>query len=673
VGGLPVCVNALAGCGKTTTIALLCNALQQRHPSAAILYLVFNKKNQEEAMESGKFPKENMEIRTAHAFVLRYYFGTAHMNSFSPENDYDLDDIVDKLRLREYMMKNFPDDNHLGGTFLRKVKSVALFVRKTLHNFQASAEGRVDESHIFWRARDKTNLTKRSQWRGQIPTPKYKEWAAEFFKIVQDRCHAVRDQGGRVQGISYDGYLKVAQLECDLTGAFQFVIADEAQDLTPCQADLFWGDPFVRKDRAIYLFGDRYQMLYRFRGASHSFFHMWEQSPYTFNLTGSFRFGETIAKTASIVLEAVGGVSGDKLVGRAESAGQVHDEADFGNHGTVLCRTNQGIYSYLFFNRPSRWTHLSGAKEAFHTPPTWVFALESFLQTQKKNNVNDIGNPVAPEEDDNIPIGADTFLYKGERFSTVQDIIDYIDDEGDMDLAKYLQLLQFLKAQQQSLDDFLVTIRESFCPLAGNDPTTFDGVVIGTVHKAKGLEFPRVLIYDDFKFKVIESQVINESRHCDEGSILYVALTRAEEHLFLTAAARECLNGLAETLGVDGIDFSPYRNMKEIRCDVDEQWKEFKSQKPEIHSLLDIPWPGGELVTDDNVLGLDREMTEAEQRQYIRALLLRYHPDRFLAAFGRLISYNDAGGLRDKIIDQLNAIVQKCMETLRQLQNVDES
>ena len=57
--------------------------------------------------------------------------------------------------------------------------------------------------------------------------------------------------------------MKVAQLE-QLRIDSDVVMIDEAQDMTPCQANLFWGQG-QRSDKITYLFGDRYQN--RLRGS----------------------------------------------------------------------------------------------------------------------------------------------------------------------------------------------------------------------------------------------------------------------------------------------------------------------------------------------------------------------------------------------------------------------
>jgi DNA helicase-2/ATP-dependent DNA helicase PcrA len=60
------------------------------------------------------------------------------------------------------------------------------------------------------------------------------------------------------------------------------------------------------------------------------------------------------------------------------------------------------------------------------------------------------------------------------------------------------------------------------------------GVVLSTIHGAKGLEFPVVFVIG------MEDGVLplgkNESRNAEERRVFYVAMTRAKERLFLTCA-----------------------------------------------------------------------------------------------------------------------------------------
>jgi superfamily I DNA/RNA helicase len=60
--GRVIKINARAGTGKTTTLQLIA----ENHPNEKILYLVFNRKNREEAEKI--FPN-NVKIATVHAFA----------------------------------------------------------------------------------------------------------------------------------------------------------------------------------------------------------------------------------------------------------------------------------------------------------------------------------------------------------------------------------------------------------------------------------------------------------------------------------------------------------------------------------------------------------------------------------------------------------------------------
>jgi hypothetical protein len=140
--GEVVAVNALAGCGKTTTIALLCDKVRKEHPDRKIDYLVYNKSIESEAMQSKKFPKENMEIRTTHAYVLRHYFGVANMHQVKPARDYTLMSIIDELDLMADCKRIFKNTLPAGAkgdrVLKRQINTIARDIIKTLNTFQAS-------------------------------------------------------------------------------------------------------------------------------------------------------------------------------------------------------------------------------------------------------------------------------------------------------------------------------------------------------------------------------------------------------------------------------------------------------------------------------------------------------------------------------------------------------
>jgi hypothetical protein len=168
------------------------------------------------------------------------------MQHFKPTSDYNLDKIIATLDLTGYCKRNFGSK--------QRVKTIARNIRKTVHNFQCSADKEITEDHVFCR----------TKLRMKIKPSQYISWATEFFGKVREKCfnliHGVLDQSDI--DISHDGYLKVAQLE-ELEIPHDYIIIDEAQDMTACQADLFWGQR-QRASKRIYLFGDIFQQVYGF-------------------------------------------------------------------------------------------------------------------------------------------------------------------------------------------------------------------------------------------------------------------------------------------------------------------------------------------------------------------------------------------------------------------------
>lgn len=670
-----VAVNALAGCGKTTTISLLCEKVKMIHPDKDVLYLVFNKRMKEEAAQSNKFAQD-VEIRTTHSYVLQHFFGVENMHKINLVVDYRLEDIIEELDLisecRSIFSKTLQELGQRGEQVLnRRVKTIAGYIRNTVKLFQASSDTRVEDKHVFWRARKNTNLTKRTKWRGQVGVKKYKQWARQFFGVIHKTCLYI--QGGRVSGersfaISHDGYLKVAQLQ-KLVIPHNYLFLDEAQDMTSCQADLFWG-PGQRNGKIIYLFGDKYQQIYRWRGASNSFRDMVDASNPKLTLTGSFRFGKNIASCATAVLKALGG---DTLHGRSTSPGLVEKFAPCGHSEmdkcVVLCRTQIGCFAHLYANTPHHWCYLDGESEPPRHPKQYEYDLESFLHSLKDKE----GKAAEEGEGGSGNGGGESFLtYKGESFLTVEDIEEYIDDEGDTQLARSLRLLQFLVSRGKPIDDFYSDLLDSFSPMQEHEsPNNYRGTILSTVHKAKGLEFNcPVVISDDFRFGAIKSAVVNSYRHCDEANILYVTITRAKQHLYLSEGAHSCLDYLSKLDHVN-VELPPMFSLDSSQAQFSlwqEAWSRFKEGSDHIESLFDIPYPP-EWNNDSYPLAIHPSMSVSKQRKQLWSYLRIYHTDKFFPRFGHRLSSEAVKGGVQIILKQ---ITRKCLEILESLQEEEE-
>jgi len=71
-------------------------------------------------------------------------------------------------------------------------------------------------------------------------------------------------------------------------------------------------------------------------------------------------------------------------------------------------------------------------------------------------------------------------------------------------------------------------------------------ITVSTVHKAKGLEWPRVLMSSDFN-QFVELEKGKPVIDMEEAYIMYVALTRAREKLILSPACVEAISASAAT------------------------------------------------------------------------------------------------------------------------------
>jgi hypothetical protein len=569
-----------------------------------------------------------MEIRTSHAFVLRHYFGVDNILKVQPTEQHTLESIQNTLDIAEFIGDAMPNVSDRKKD--RIVRSVARYVQKTVEKFEASADRQVSESHVYFRAKQINSPTTRTAWRRLIRSCRYVSWAQEYFDNVHEKCQEVRDLGTSGQGISYDAFMKVAQLD-GLPLSFNAVAIDEAQDMTPCQAALFWGEK-NRGKRITYLFGDQWQQLYRFRGASECFKSTTTESSHELYLTGTFRFGKIIAEAATSILRHLGGPN---LIGLATDNGTVQPQSEY-RTGVVLCRTNNGLFKYLLYERPRRWAFLN-PKAKLPKISEWMLNLETFLNG-----------------------GRDTFRRGEETFESPPEIEEYLDDEDDIELLKLWMLLKLLKEKEASLHDFYEEIRKSYCPLRQDESADeYAGVILSTTHNAKGLEFKNVCIYDDFCFGVLEHCLpsLSEKRLADEANLVYVAITRCKSNLFLSEAAFAFLRSADPNSEI----FSDTTPLRQRRQNWQTRWECFVQDSTPISKFDDIPWPSNSSDAS-NPFCIDRAMSEEDQRDFLRKTTICFHPDKFIPKFRDRLDY-----LGDEVLQAIKDKLRELMTKARQL------
>ncbi|EIX9082167.1 UvrD-helicase domain-containing protein [Serratia sp. CY56810] len=303
--------------------------------------------------------------------------------------------------------------------------------------------------------------------------------------------------------VTHDVYLKLYQLsQPDLSKRWQTLLFDEAQDANPVTQSLV-----LAQDCNVVLVGDRHQQIYRFRGAENALDVPALSDAERLNLTHSFRFGSAVASVANMLLARQGEtlpVVGDG--GEDAVVTRLSDEYR-GEHVTVLSRTVAGVI---------------GA------------ALDASLAGQKVFWVGGIAGYKTEELEDLYWFSADmpermrspTLSREYRNFDEFESVAKATKDP---DMNQGLRLLD----QYFPLPQKLQVMREH----AVTDETQAQ-VTVSTAHRSKGLEWPVVVLNEDFAD--ITDPMLPDDERTDETNLLYVAVTRARQVLVI--------NGLLQVL-----------------------------------------------------------------------------------------------------------------------------
>ncbi len=344
---------------------------------------------------------------------------------------------------------------------------LARLVGETLQRFCYSADPRILRRHVPLVNGIDTEPQRAELARYLVPLAQ-RAWDTEIVPFA-----------GRLR-FSHDMYLKIWALGHPQLGA-DYVLLDEAQDSNPCVADLVTGQMAQR----IWV-GDRSQAIYGWRGAVDAM----GQAPGTrLMLSQSFRFGPAIADEANkwlALLDAPLRLRGFDRID-SEVVDQVAPDA-------VLCRSNAEAVRQVMSYR------MAGARAALVGGGKEIIAL-----AEAADELRTIGATQHAE------------LCMFTRWSEVQDYVEQ--DSAGSDLKVAVKLIDTYGAAQ------IVQVLSDLVPEDRSD------VVISTAHKAKGREWERVQIADDFR----EPQATEVNPHPklprEDAMLAYVSVTRARKVL----------------------------------------------------------------------------------------------------------------------------------------------
>jgi superfamily I DNA/RNA helicase len=258
-----------------------------------------------------------------------------------------------------------------------------------------------------------------------------------------------------------------------------FILVDEAQDSNPLAAAI------VQQQRHAQLvgIGDSCQQLYGWRGAENAL-ASWPADRRLY-LTQSWRFGRAVADEGNKWLELL-----DTVLRLKGAPGQRSRVEAVAAPDAVLCRTNAGAMAEVM-------TALAAGKRpalAGGAGPVADFAEAAMrLQAGKSTSHPD--------------------LFAFPSWEAVEEYVD--EEEGGADLRVLVQLVN-----EYTPEGLLAAAKQLW------DPKRAD-VLISTAHRAKGLEWRKVRIGEDFKSPGRDAEGNPRPVAREFAMLAYVAVTRA--------------------------------------------------------------------------------------------------------------------------------------------------
>ncbi|TAL42454.1 MAG: ATP-dependent helicase [Salinibacterium sp.] len=530
-------IQAFAGTGKTTTMVELVN----RMPEAKVLCCAFAKKNQLDLQ--GKLTRDGAEARTFNSLGLAAcvrYMGLSYQNRGQTMNSgraMAIAEAVCGIEAPRDMVKLVAKLSAKGKHVLPGVETRE---RLEVEGKAAKAAGnmaRADELRAQWHAAPQVEMEALAQEHELEPD---EEWEADGWntarvaKLALAAMELARTAHTLKHGKLYDALSPLDRCSVDgddqcylpvvnkwVSPRYNAVVVDECQDTSPVQLRLARG-LLIPGGRFIAV-GDRFQAIYRFRGADASSMDKLlanaNQNGGCIELTlpETYRCGKAIvAEAARLVPGYIAHESNAAGEVRSIPYGKLSEQAEPGDF--VLSRSNAPLAAACL----KLWKAGKRAKVEGKAMGEGLLALVAKLKAKS-----------IPDFLEKLTAWEERECARAEKAAKTEEQAQAKCEA----IADKAECLRFLVDGLSGLPELTARINNLFADTmkradgSEQDEPVDPPVVLMTVHKAKGLETDRVFMLDDTFGKASKKKGATAQTIQDELFIRYVAVTRAKKTL----------------------------------------------------------------------------------------------------------------------------------------------
>jgi len=478
-------ISAVAGSGKTTTIV---ESLKIIPKTKSILFLAFNKAIVEELKDRVPF---NVKVRTFHSLGNSYILNTYPNMKM---DGYKFYKYSEKL-LEPYVKMNYPRKQHSAvlteyRDLINVFRNNALYIPKEL------TSSKIDDvlSNIY-----------------KIQSNNFD---FEYIGSEDDYIRAIKmlnEMNEDRERFDFNDMVYLPVINQDIKNniiSYDYVLVDECQDLNITQQSFL--DSIVKEKTGRFIaVGDERQAIYGFAGADiHSFKNLTnKENTITLPLSFCYRCGKNMIKYAQGFVKQIEAVEtkGDGII----RDGKI-EEVQTGD--IVLSRVNKNLIS-LFFSL------LKENKKSFIKGKDIGENLIRMITKSNAKNLKEFEKYVGEE-------------VKKLRLKLETKIGRIIDEETFINSSEYQHLIEkvdCIKTLNQHYEKQLKTFQDLKDKISLIFMDEGDGIMLSTVHKAKGLENSRVFILDAFMFPATFAK--EKWEKIQEQNLYYVAITRAKDEL----------------------------------------------------------------------------------------------------------------------------------------------